>query len=192
MSNILITFLTVVSITLHIQYKTKSPLGKDFIGIATCSAVMISENEALTAAHCMENSTGHLWALDSNEKSFSVTVEKINKKMDLCLVKLNSPISHSYASLGHYVNKGNFIASLNSGNDFIGTYVEGKVSNIIKDPENGVISIIHSATILPGASGSGLFNYRGQLIGINTAMYHNLSNAVDITEINYFLTGQVR
>ncbi len=71
------------------------------------------------------------------------------------------------------------------------TYAEGVVENIIRDQYN-IISLVHSASILGGASGSGLFNSRGELVGINTATYKSLTNAVDLTEIQYFLYGKVR
>ncbi len=188
----LITFLTLVSLTVHIQSKSKDMLGNDFIGLSTCSAVWITPTEALTAGHCMAESTGKVWVLDADNKSFSAVVEKLDKKNDLCLLKVKAP-NHIYAELSKdFVVKGQHIYTMNTGNMFIGTYGEGIVSNIIKDPEADTISIIHTAAILAGASGSGLFNARGEVVGINTAMYHNLSNAVDLAELNYFLTGNVR
>ncbi len=192
MNFILIPLLTMATLTLHIQEKIRNTDGKEQILLATCSAVMISENEALTAEHCVHTSTGKLWALDSNNRSFTAIIERVDKVNDICLIKLVSPIPHTYVNIGHMVNKGDRIYTVNSGDDFIGTFGEGMVANIIKDPQTDTVSIIHTSPILPGASGSGLFNWRGQLVGINTAMYKNLSNAVDITEIEYFLKGKLR
>ncbi len=128
--------------------------------------------------------------LDSNNKSFKATIERIDKRLDLCLIKVHSP-KHSYAIIGRGGEIGDKVFMINSENDTPNTYGEGVVENIIRDRDK-VVSLIHSATILHGASGSGLFNQDGELIGINTAIYQSLTNAVDVIEIKEFLSNKIR
>lgn len=189
--NFLIPLLMSLTLTLHVQTRSRGVDYKENIIISGCTAVWVSPTEALTAAHCVEHSTGRMWVLDSDNRSFSASVERIDKRLDLCLLKIKAP-KHLYAKMGYFVNRGDKVFIMNSGNFMNNMYGEGIVANILDDPDEMTLSVIHTATILPGASGSGLFNARGELVGINTATYHALTSAVDLTEIEYFLTGKRR
>lgn len=173
----LIAYLTLVTLTLHIKYPG---------GMATCTGVYISPNEALTASHCVDHLYAKIWVKNSDNKSFSATVENKNKNSDLCLLKINGP-AHKYAELGKVARKGDHIYTMSSEEDMPYTYGEGIVANTITDPDNYTEQIVSSISILPGASGSGLFDDRGLLVGINTMKQEGLSFATDLNEIEIFL-----
>jgi serine protease Do len=154
-----------------------------------CTAVWISPTEAISAGHCIHNEKDKLFIKDDTGHSYIAYLEKVDHQLDLSLLKINAP-EHPYAHLGHVVKRGDHIFVMTSGEDIANTYGEGVVANIFNDPENGTLSILHTAAILPGASGSGLFDSRGRLVGVNTAIYKNLSSAVDITAVEDFLNGK--
>jgi S1-C subfamily serine protease len=176
----LITLLSLATVTVHIQ--GKSPTGE--IGMITCSAVFISPNEVLTANHCTEDSTGKMWVKDYDGKSWSAKVLYQSKHFDLALLSVQAP-PHQYVKFGKPLVRGEPVYIMSSEEDMPYTYGEGVTANLILD--EGVLTVTHTASILQGASGSGLFNRKGQLVGINTAILRTLSMAVDISEVNYFL-----
>lgn len=179
----LLALLTAVTLTFHTNVTNKET-GETALN--TCTAVFISPNEALTARHCIHGDKS--WVKDADNKSFSATLVRMDSTQDLALIQVIG-IPHKYAQLGKPVQKGEKIYLYSSEDDMIGTYGEGTVENIVID--QGVPMIVHSASILPGGSGSGLFNSKGELVGINTITMGSLSKAVDMTAINYFL-GRVR
>lgn len=179
----LIPWLTLITLTVNIQAKSPNT-GK--IGIDQCSAVYVGENEALTAAHCMMDSTGKLWVRNSDGKSFSAEIIKTDKYMDLCLIRILGP-KHAYVKLGSLVEKGQSIYVMSTASGMAYTYNEGIVQNVLIDDDTHILSVVHSASILHGSSGSGLFNRWGRLIGINTAIQGPISYATDGAVIKGFL-----
>jgi serine protease Do len=178
----LIKLLMSLTLTLHIAHNHSG---------GVCTAVWISPTEAITASHCVESPKDKLFVKDELNRSFTATLERQDDQVDLALIKIQSP-KHKYVKMGKPLIRGDKVYVMHSGNDFSNTYGEGIVANIILDPINYALTLLHSAPIVPGASGSGLFNEKGELVGINTAMYKALSSAVDITEVHLFLTGQHR
>jgi S1-C subfamily serine protease len=67
------------------------------------------------------------------------------------------------------------------------TYGEGIVANVLKDEEINQTLVIHTATILSGGSGSGLFNTDGRLVGLNIYAMRGLGGAVDLSNIKEFM-----
>lgn len=178
----MITLLTLFSLTVHIQMWTAT----DGYGLGTCTAVYVSPTEALTAAHCVADTTGHIWVRTAKQKSFTATVVKKDVIRDLCLLHIEGP-KHAYAKLGKPVDRGDKIYIMSSEMDMPFTYGEGIVGNILTDPEINQTLVIHTATLLHGASGSGLFNAEGKLVGINIYAIKGLGGAVDLTNIQEFL-----
>lgn len=180
--------LALVTATLNISVPAPSPKHPHYYSIAGCTAVFISPNELLTAGHCVAESRGRQWVKTYEGTTYTATILKIDKVRDLALIKIDKPINHVYTSLGPPVERGQDIYTVNSGEWMQNTYNVGIVNNIIIDEDEGnTLNIVHSAVILPGASGSGLFNSKKQLVGINTATLKGLSEATDIKEIRIFL-----
>lgn len=180
-------YLASLTVTLHVSVLVPSPMHPDQTGIITCSGVFVSPDEILTNYHCIEESRGFQWVRTYEQKSFSVVVEKKDKDKDLALLKILKPIKHKYVSFGDPVLKTETVYTVNSGGDTANTFNTGIINNIVIDPETKVLSVLHSATYMHGASGSGLFNTKKQLIGLNVAKIDDLMEAIDITEIVTFL-----
>lgn len=183
----LLTYLSAVTLTLQIQ-ATNVRDSQTYLN--TCTAVMVSPNTALTAAHCLRrNQSGRMWVKTSDGKSFSAELVHKQSLKDLALIKIHCPPRTVYARLGRPVKRRDRVYTLNSGRGIAGTYGEGIVKNVILEDEYAFEThmIMHSAEISKGASGSGLFNKHRELVGINTLTFGASSEAVDISEIRRFL-----
>ena len=160
-------------------------------GLSTCSAVFISEDTLLTAAHCISDSRGRQWIKTFEGKSYAVKIVKADLKKDLALLKTISPIKHKFARFGQEVQRGDTVYTVNASHGWSRTYTTGIVNNVVIEDETNVTTILHSASIAGGASGSGLFNAKRELIGINVATIRGFSEAVDIIEIRQFIDSRL-
>lgn len=181
----LITLLAAVTLTFHGQEKGQLTGG---LYDNTCTAVVISENMALSASHCVEDvpMIGKLTVVDDKGKKYSAHLVLHDKKKDLAVFRIDHKFKQ-WAALGAMPAKGDKVYTYNSGEDIIGTYNEGIVCNIFKDKESGNNVLLTNVLILPGASGSGLFNFKGELIGINQWVMKTMTGSIDIKEIRKFL-----
>lgn len=175
------------AVTLHVSVKSPTSLHPEHYDLNTCSGVFIAPDEILTAAHCVKHSRGSQWIKTSAGDSYPVAIEKVDEFKDLALLKVKKPINHAYAQIGTPSDIADRVYTVNSGNDYEKTFNTGIVNNLIIDDEFNTASILHNAAIMPGASGSGLFNSEGELVGINVAIMRGFSEAVDLQEIKAFL-----
>lgn len=178
--------LCLVSVTLHVSTKYPTPKNPLEYDLNTCSGVFISPNEVLTAGHCVSHSRGRQWIKTEEGESYAAVIEAKDLVKDLALLKIKG-VTHSYVSFGGPVNITDKVYTVNSGDSIEKTFNEGIVNNLFAYDVTETFMILHSATIFPGASGSGLFNSNGELVGINTDTIKSLAGAVDITVIKQFL-----
>jgi len=185
--NWLYTALSLITVTVNTSVSSPQLLNPDNYDLATCSGVFVSPSEILTAGHCVKHSRGHQWIKTDEGISYAVTIERTDFIKDLALLKVTKPLNHKYAVLGEPIKITESVFTVNSGQGYDHTFNSGIVNNLIIEEETDILTILHNAQIMPGASGSGLFNAKGELVGINVAMLKTFSEAVDIYEIKSFL-----
>lgn len=176
-----------LTVTIHTSKVYKNHLGEDEIGLSTCTGVFISDNEILTAGHCSEHSRGYQWVLTHEGVSYPAEIIKIDSYRDLALLRVPKIKRHRHTQIKKEAYKTEDVYSVNSGKDFIETYAKGVVQNFVSIDESLPDMTLHSAAILPGASGSGLFDEKGNLVGINTRAAGPFSMAVTTKDILYFM-----
>ena len=134
--------------------------------LAYGSGVIVGENEIITNCHVLRN-TKQPWA-SQGDTSYSITEVRADRWQDLCLLTVFN-MNRTPVPIGDSKNlvKGQELASighshgapvpLTTGGYVISTY-----------ESNGGRIIRSSAKFRMGASGSGLFDMEGNLVGINT------------------------
>ena len=132
-------------------------------GHGICSGTAIGPHTILTAQHCLKNDTLKL----VNNKPVKVTGIGRDKH-DALTLRLSGITFKTWARMGHMPHQGDRIRWW--GNPRIGNmiardvYREGHVAAL----EDGLI--IYDASICFGDSGSGIFNDRGEVVGVISAM----------------------
>ena len=137
------------------------------------------------------------------ELAFTAQVEKIDKRRDLALLKINAPPKNlSYMRLGNSSNLavGQDVHAIGHPQGEIWTYTKGFISQIrsnykwaSKEGPTHRATVVQTQTpISPGSSGGPLFDDKGNLIGINSFQVQggNLNYAVAVNEIKSFLNSK--
>ncbi|CAM2807788.1 stalk domain-containing protein [Paenibacillus sediminis] len=158
------------------------------------SAVSVGNGVFLTNYHVIDGETsGYIVDLKGNKYEIGGVVA-YDKDLDLALIKLKDLTGNwSSVDIGNpaELTKGDKVVAIGSPLGFQNTVSEGVVSNFMTD--KGVDYIQTSAPIDHGSSGGGLFNTRGQLVGITTFMIKDntadLNFAVSIKEAESLLNG---
>jgi serine protease Do len=135
-------------------------------GLAYGSGVVIAPNKVITNCHIFR-STKEPW-IARGEDVYNIQSVQADRHHDLCLLTSeNLPIEPALLGKGNELKRGQDVLSIGHSNGVpapltsIGTIVSSyafEAGNIIRS----------TAQFRMGASGSGLFNSEGQLIGINT------------------------
>ncbi len=152
----------------------------DADGYVYCSGTWISSTEILTANHCVEDSASALYVtrddvaiLDGKDvyatRPAKVAARDVDRDLAL-LVASNAP-GHPEASVspdGLYRGQGAYTMGAPLGMGWSWSSGEIAAIRLIQSsPESQVLAYVQStAPISPGSSGCGLFNYRGELIGV--------------------------
>ena len=201
----LIALMASVTITIHAKQIDTRPSLEDLFNIIvgttttklpekprimtiSCTGVYVAPKTVLTANHCIEDLyKDNLWIKDG-KKNYSGTVLFTSKGRDLALIHVAGP-NHAYATLGDPVDMSDSVYSYNSGYDMIGTFNQGYIENILPDYETNEMQYVTSLGIAQGASGGGMFNKDGELIGIMVAVLKDapVSFAMETTVVEAFL-----
>lgn len=153
-----------------------------------CGAVVIDKNRVLTAHHCILNGDGVL-IYNGREIPFKVIKSgDYMKSPDLALLK--AKVTDACLRYGDLPKPKEKVYVYSTPLNLKNLYTSGIVSGVkvlARDwmQEYGYFTI-HTAYIGPGSSGSGVFNEKGQLIGINARVGDKFSLAVPIDQIKEF------
>src|SRR5713101_3605942 len=133
--------------------------------IGTGSGVAVAPNEVVTNRHVIENGVG--WRIKSGGRAWSATILHIDSEHDLCGLKAErltaQPVSIRSSSM---LTVGERVYAMGAPEGLELTLSEGLISGL-REFEGGLV-VQTSAAISPGSSGGGLFDAKGQLVGITT------------------------
>ncbi|MBQ7568221.1 trypsin-like peptidase domain-containing protein [bacterium] len=166
---------SVVSVRTYRKNQDKPGIGS--------GVVIRSDGYIVTNAHVIKNAANIKVQL-SNKKIFNASVYQTAKDSDLALLRINTTGLHP-ATLGNpdNVRVGQTVIAIGDPLGFTGTVTIGMVSSLHRNVETKGIQykdlIQTDAAINPGSSGGGMFNLKGQLIGINALVYNGPANGYD-------------
>ncbi len=128
----------------------------------------------LTNYHVIENATEIMVTLPHNKKDYKAKVVGSDQKIDIALIKIKADESLPVAVLGNSdeAQIGEWVLAVGNPFGLGGTVTKGIISQkgriIGAGPYDNFIQT--DASINPGNSGGPLFNMRGEVVGINTAI----------------------
>jgi len=135
-------------------------------GLSYGSGVVVGENKVMTNCHIFR-STKQPWVA-RGEDSYTIVSVQADRWHDLCLLTMQSlPFTPAQLAKGHELRRGQEVLSIGHSN---GVPIPLTSAGVIKSTyhfEGGHI-IRSSAPFRMGASGSGIFDIEGKLLGINT------------------------
>ncbi len=149
----------------HREFKRQS-LGSGF--------VINKEGYVLTNFHVIENATEIIVTLSSDKKDYKAKVVGQDQKLDIALIKIKPEVDLPVAPLGNSddLQIGEWVLAIGNPFGLGGSVTSGIVSQkgrvIGAGPYDNFIQT--DASINPGNSGGPLFNMRGEVVGINTAI----------------------
>lgn len=202
----LISFLTLITVSLYIKTPVVPPAQgpltteqqlQELITPLTdpgtngkwrfhCSATYISSDEILTAGHCVNTKDAIFKIRDYYKEEAPAKVVFTDFKSDLAILKVQRTCP-KHAKIGHTPCRGERICMLSSEDNMPGTFTQGIAANVYLDPEYFTPQIVHTCPMIGGASGSGLFDKDGQLIGVNVQTQGVVSYAVETTRVRHFI-----
>lgn len=131
----------------------------------------------LTSAHVLEEGNDILVTTSNGEDYKAKVIKKLGENKDIALLKITVPHDLSTVKMGdsEKIKVGEKVFAIGNPFGFRGTFTQGIISRIdyVKN------RIQTDAAINPGSSGGPLLNAKGEIIGINQAIYNpdnNISN----------------
>jgi len=146
------------------------------------SGVIISKDGyIITNNHVVENATEVLVSLNDN-REFTAKVVGSDKMSDIALLKIEGD-NFPYLTFGNsdVLQVGEWVLAVGNPFNLTSTVTAGIVSaknrGNVMGGDMGIQSFIQiDAAVNPGNSGGALVNTRGELVGINTAIYSQTGN----------------
>jgi S1-C subfamily serine protease len=131
----------------------------------------------LTSAHVLGNSDSVIVTIFNGQDYIAKIIKRCEKNKDIALLKINVPNDLAVVKLGNSENLkvGQKVLAIGNPFGFNGTLTQGIISRIDYTKNR----IQTDAAINPGSSGGPLLNRKGEIIGINQAIFNpdnNISN----------------
>src|SRR4249919_1147833 len=145
--------------------------------------IIDGDGSILTNNHVVENAQKIVVKL-SDEQEYEAKVVGRDPKTDIAIIKINATTGHPAASLGDSDNLevGEWVMAIGNPFGLDSTVTSGIVSakgrHIGQGPYDNFIQT--DASINPGNSGGPLINMRGEVIGINTAIFSRSGGNIGI------------
>jgi serine protease Do len=147
--------------------------------------IIDGDGSILTNNHVVENATKIVVKLAGDDQDYEAKVVGRDAKTDIAVIKINAKGSLPSANLGDsdHLEVGEWVMAVGNPFGLDGTVTSGIVSakgrhNITQGPYDNFIQT--DASINPGNSGGPLINLRGEVIGINTAIFSRTGGNIGI------------
>ena len=139
---------------------------KDDGSLAYGSGVVVAENKTLTNCHVLRQ-TDQAW-VSQGEESYAILSVQADRKHDLCLLTTQyMTVKPAEIGAGADLQKGHEVVAISHSSGVPTPLTSlGEIKSLY--PMDGALVIRSTARFALGASGSGLFDGQGRLIGINT------------------------
>lgn len=135
-------------------------------GLSYGSGVVVAENKVMTNCHILRN-TKQPW-VSRGEDSYAVTSVQADRWHDLCLITTFSlPFKEVTIGKGLDLKRGQEVLAIGHSNGVPAPLTSAGSIKSTYEFEGGKV-IRSTAKFLMGASGSGIFDMDGKLLGINT------------------------
>lgn len=135
-------------------------------GLSYGSGVVVAENKVITNCHIFR-STKQPW-VSRGEDTYVITSVQADRWHDLCLITtFNLPFKPALLGKGNELKRGQEVLAIGHSNGVPNPLTSAGVIKSTYEFEGGKI-IRSSAKFMMGASGSGIFDLEGNLLGINT------------------------
>lgn len=134
-------------------------------GLAYGSGVVVAENKVITNCHIFR-STNAPW-VTRGEDTYEIDSVQADRWHDLCLVTAKLPFSPAPIGSNATIKRGQEVLSIGHSNGVLVPITSSGAIKTTYDFDGGKV-IRSSAKFLMGASGSGIFDHDGKLLGINT------------------------
>lgn len=147
-------------------------------GISCGTGCIINKNGTiLTSAHILEDGREIIVTTSDGKDYKASIIKKLGEKKDIALLKISVPYNLKTVKLGDSskIKVGEYVLAIGNPFGFKGTLTQGIISRIDYSKNR----IQTDAAINPGSSGGPLLNTKGEIIGINQAIYNpdnNISN----------------
>jgi putative serine protease PepD len=136
--------------------------------------VISADGYALTAAHVVAPTNSIIAVFANGDVRDGVVVAQ-DGSTDLALLRLDPRGQLKPVTLGHSAAPapGDVVLAIGAPGGLVGSVSAGVVSGLDRrpNPKLGVGLIQHDAALSGGSSGGALINTRGQVVGINTAIF---------------------
>jgi serine protease Do len=147
--------------------------------------IIDGDGSILTNNHVVENAQKIVVKLPGDEQDYEAKVIGRDPKTDIAVIKINAKTSLSTATLGDSdrLEVGEWVVAIGNPFGLDGSVTSGIVSakgrhNITQGPYDNFIQT--DASINPGNSGGPLINLKGEVIGINTAIFSRTGGNIGI------------